>query len=45
MLGLDYASVLALAESLGYDTHAMAEFLPAIEAGMAAALNERLSPP
>jgi hypothetical protein len=44
VIGLDLAAVIYLAVALGYDTRAIAELLPAAEAGLVAALNARLEP-
>lgn len=41
-IGLDFGACLAIGAALGYDATALAELLPAAEAGMIAALNERL---
>jgi hypothetical protein len=41
-LGLDLAAALAVGAALGYDTAALAELLPAGEAGMVGAINERI---
>ena len=41
-IGLDLGACLAMGAALGYDATALAELLPAAEAGMVAALNERL---
>ena len=43
MIGLDLAAVIYLAAALGYDARAVAELLPAAEAGLVAALNARLA--
>ena len=43
VLGLDLAAAIALAMALGYDIRAVAELLPAAEAGLIKALNERLA--
>jgi hypothetical protein len=42
VIGIDFGAAFAVAAALGYDTIALAELLPAGEAGMIAALNERL---
>ena len=42
-IGLDLGACLAMGAALGYDATALAELLPAAEAGMIAALNERLA--
>ncbi|MBX3516039.1 MAG: hypothetical protein KF815_03760 [Rhodospirillales bacterium] len=44
VIGLDLSAVIYLAAALGYDTRAVAELLPAAEAGLVAALNARLAP-
>ena len=41
-LGLDFGAAFAVAAALGYDAIALAELLPAGEAGMVAALNTRV---
>ena len=41
--GLDFTAAFACGQALGYDLAALAELLPAAEAGMVAALNERLN--
>ena len=41
--GLDLAAALALGAALGHDVYALAELLPAAEAGLVAAINTRLS--
>jgi hypothetical protein len=41
--GLDFAAAFACAHALGYDLVAFAELLPAAEAGMVAAINDRLT--
>ena len=43
VIGLDLAAAVALATALGYDARAVAELLPAAEAGLTRALNERLA--
>ena len=43
VIGLDLAAAIALATALGYDARAVAELLPAAEAGLTRALNERLA--
>ena len=43
VIGLDLATAIALATALGYDVRAMTELLPAAEAGLTRALNERLA--
>jgi predicted outer membrane lipoprotein len=42
VLGLDFSAAFAIGQALGYDHVALAELLPAGEAGMIAAINERL---
>lgn len=42
VIGLDLAAALRLGEALGHDLQALAELLPAGEAGLVKALNERL---
>jgi hypothetical protein len=42
VVGLDFSAALAIGVALGYDVTALAELLPAGEAGMIAAINERL---
>jgi hypothetical protein len=41
VIGLDFDAALRLGEALGYDLYALAELLPAGEAGMVKTLNER----
>ncbi len=41
--GMDFSAALKLADALGYDGTAAAEFLPSIEIGLCAALNEKIS--
>ena len=43
VIGLDLAAAIALATALGYDPRSIAELLPAGEAGLITALNERLA--
>jgi len=43
VVGIDLAATLRLGEALGYDAHALAEFLPAGEAGLVKAMNNRLT--
>ncbi|GAB4387219.1 DUF7697 family protein [Albidovulum sp.] len=43
VIGIDLVAALRLGEALGYDAAALAELLPAGEAGLVRALNERLS--
>lgn len=42
VLGLELGIALSIGSALGYDTMALAELLPAAEAGLVAALNARL---
>ena len=42
-IGIDLAAAIALATALGYEIAAIAELLPAAEAGLVTALNERLA--
>ncbi|MCE7886593.1 MAG: hypothetical protein DYH13_03705 [Alphaproteobacteria bacterium PRO2] len=42
-IGMDFSAALHVAAALGHDGGATAEFLPAIEAGMTSAFNEKLS--
>ena len=41
-LGIDLGAAVVLGLALGYDAAALAELLPAGEAGMVSAINERL---
>ena len=41
--GLDFTAAFACAHALGYDLGALAELLPAAEAGMVTAINNRLT--
>ena len=41
--GLDFTAAFACGRALGYDLAALAELLPAAEAGMVAAVNDRLT--
>jgi hypothetical protein len=41
-VGLDYAPLFKLAHALGYELHALAQFLPAVEAGMMHAFMQRM---
>ena len=43
VLGLDFGAAMTIGAALGYDAVALAELLPSGEAGMIAAINERLS--
>ncbi|MFZ1413885.1 MAG: hypothetical protein WAS73_04805 [Defluviicoccus sp.] len=43
VIGIDLAAALSLGAALGYDTGALAELLPAAEAGLVTALNARMS--
>ncbi len=45
VMGLDLAAAIALATALGYDVRTLAELLPAGEAGLVKAFNERLEAP
>ncbi|MDG4601453.1 MAG: hypothetical protein P9C55_01695 [Defluviicoccus sp.] len=40
---IDMSAGLAIGAALGHDVHALAELLPAAEAGLVAAINTRLS--
>jgi hypothetical protein len=42
VIGLDLAAALPIGEALGHDLQALAELLPAGEAGLVKALNERI---
>ena len=42
VIGIDFVAAFAVAAALGYDAIALAELLPAGEAGMIAAINERV---
>jgi hypothetical protein len=42
VLGLDLAAALAMAEALGIDARAAAEFLPTIEAMMVRGINAQM---
>ena len=42
VIGIDFGAAFAVAAALGYDTIALAELLPAGEAGMISAINERI---
>jgi hypothetical protein len=42
VLGLDLTAALSFGTALAYDAQALAELLPAGEAGLVAALNQRL---
>jgi hypothetical protein len=42
VVGMDFNAYLKMAESLGYSCTAAAELAPACEAGVTAALNERI---
>mgnify|MGYP005839662631 CR=1 FL=1 len=44
VIGIDLGAVLALGAALGHDLAVLAELLPAGEAGMVKALNERFAP-
>ncbi len=41
-IGLDLSALLTLGDALGYDRHALAELLPALEAGLVAGLKTAL---
>jgi hypothetical protein len=43
VVGIDLAAAIALATALGYNVRSAAELLPAAEAGLIKALNERLA--
>jgi hypothetical protein len=43
VIGIDLAAAIALATALAYDVRSVAELLPAAEAGLITALNERLA--
>jgi hypothetical protein len=43
VLGLDLGAALAIGMALGHDAYLLAELLPAGEAGLVKALNERLA--
>ena len=43
VIGIDIAAALSLGAALGHDLHALAELLPAAEAGLVAALNRYLT--
>ena len=43
VFGIDFTAAIALATALGYEIAAIAELLPAAEAGLITALNERLA--
>ena len=43
VIGIDIAAALAIGAALGYDVYALAELLPAAEAGVVAAFNRRLT--
>lgn len=42
VIGLDLAAVLAMGAALGYDPAGLAEFLPAVEAGLVAGIKLEL---
>jgi hypothetical protein len=42
VVGIDLGAALSVGAAVGYDAIALAELLPAGEAGMVAAINERL---
>jgi hypothetical protein len=41
VIGIDMGAALAVGAALGHDTYALAELLPAAEAGLVAAFNRR----
>jgi hypothetical protein len=43
VIGLDLAAAIALARALRYNARSVAELLPAAEAGLIKALNDRLA--
>ena len=43
VIGIDLAAAIALATALGYEASSVAELLPAAEAGLITALNERIA--
>lgn len=43
VIGFDLTAAIALATALGYDVCSVAELLPAAEAGLITALNDRLA--
>jgi hypothetical protein len=43
VIGFDLAAAIALATALGYEVAAIAELLPAAEAALITALNERFA--
>jgi hypothetical protein len=43
VIGIDFGAPFAVDHALGYNLVALAELLPAGEAGLAAALNERIA--
>ena len=45
IIGVDISAALAIGSALGYDMTSIAELLPAGEAGLVKALNERLEAP
>jgi len=45
VIGVDICAALAIGSALGHDVRALAELLPAGEAGLVKALNERLEAP
>lgn len=42
VIGLDMNAAIKIGEALGYDPTGLAELLPACEAGMTAAMNEKI---
>ena len=43
VIGIDMSAALAIGSALGHDVYALAEVLPAAEAGVVAAFNRRLT--
>lgn len=43
VIGIDLSAALRIGAALGYDAAALAELLPAAEAGLVAAINARLA--
>jgi hypothetical protein len=43
IMGLDFTAAFVCGRALGYDLGALAALLPAVEAGMIAAINDRLT--
>jgi hypothetical protein len=42
VVGLDMGAAIKIGEALGYDAPALAELLPSCEAGIVAAMNEKI---